>query len=294
MFSKQAKNKGLTHTMMFILKGLFAIAIIGLLYWLFLDTILQMHVAINENTNERHAIQLANVLISSEKLAYEGEVTCIGTSYPCNHYTTSSSCVNANCGWVAQDQSCYGTPHTCGNYIYSSSCTDAGCTPVYKSDGKIMRGILDVEKLDEVFARSGFFTLIPIKDIGIGYPNSLTLVRIIDLEKCNSFDICDGWIGYLSGPITLQGLSIVNFGECVSEHARADIWTIFKFFVAGPVLAWWHPLDLANCAENNIPSSFKLLFTNSQITSEGFPIVIKYPNGDMHLGRIYVLLGEFS
>jgi hypothetical protein len=219
--------------MMFILKGLFAIAIIGLLYWLFLDTILQMHVAINENTNERHAIQLANVLISSEKLAYE-------------------------------------------------------------NDGKMMRGILDVDKLDEIFVISGSLNLVSIKDIGIGYPNSLTLVRIIDLEKCNSFDICDGWIGYLSGPITLQGLSIVNFGDCVSEHAKADVGSLFRGLFTGPALAWWNPLDLANCAENNLPSSFKLLFTDSQITSEGFPIVIKYPNGDMHLGRIYVLLGEFS
>ena len=232
MFSKQAKNKGLTHTMMFILKGLFAIAIIGLLYWLFLDTILQMHVAINENTNERHAINLANVLISSEKLAYE-------------------------------------------------------------NDRKMMRGILDVDKLDEIFVRSGSFTLIPIKDIGIGYPNSLTLVRIIDLEKCNSFDICDGWIGYLSGPITLQGLSIVKFGECLSEHAKANVESLFRGILTGPALAWWHPLDLQNCVQNNIPSSFSSIFSNSQITSEGFPIVIKYPNGDMHLGRIYVLLGEF-
>jgi len=291
MISEQAKNKGLVHTMMFILKGLFAIAIIGLLYWLFISTILQMHVAINENTNERHAINLANVLISSEKLAYEGEVTCIGTSYPCNHYTTSSSCVSANCGWIAQDQSCYGTPYTCDNYLYSSSCTDAGCTPV---NGKVMRGILDVGKLDEIFVRSGSLNLISIKDIGIGYPNSFTLVRIIDLEKCNSFDICDGWIGYLSGPITLQGLSIAKFGECLSEHASADVESFFRLQLTGPALAWWNPLDLKNCAQNNIPSSFSSIFSNSQITSEGFPIVIKYPNGDMHLGRIYVLLGEFS
>jgi type II secretory pathway pseudopilin PulG len=294
MFSKQAKSKGLTITMGVILKSLFAIAIIGLLLWLLMSMVLRMHEAINENTNERNAINLANVLISSDKLAYEKGGTCIGVPYSCDHYTDTSSCVNANCGWVPQDQSCYGTPKDCGSYKESTSCTDAGCTSVKESDGKLMRGVLDAEKLDETFVRSGSLNLVSIKDIGIGYPNSFTLVRIVDLEKCDSSDVCDGWIGYLTGPMTLQGLSVIDFGNCVSEHAQTNLESLFKNPLSAPSAALGELLDVKDCAQNNIPSSFSSIFSDSKITSEGFPIVIKYPNGDLHLGRIYVLLGEFT
>jgi hypothetical protein len=221
MFSKQKKSKGLTLVLSAILGGLFAIAIMGLLYWLFLTRILEMHVAIDENTNERHAINLANVLISSEKIVYEKE-------------------------------------------------------------GKIMRGILDVEKLNSVQPN----------DIGIGYSNSISVVRIVDLEKCSSPNNCEGWIFFLSGPVSLEGLSLTNFYACLSEHVKLDIRLVFRGIIFG-WLGLWQPLDLKNCAQNTAPSTLSSFFSKSQISSEGLPILIRYPTGELHAGRILVAVGEW-
>jgi hypothetical protein len=148
MNSKQKKkNKGITITLSLILGGLFAIGLMGLIYWIFISRILEVHVAIDEYTNERHAINLANLLLSSEKIVYEKE-------------------------------------------------------------GKLMRGILDSEKLDNVFSKENSFSVANPIDIGIGYPNSITIVRIIDLEACDNSGNCKGWAATLAGPTSLEELSI--------------------------------------------------------------------------------------
>jgi hypothetical protein len=233
MISKQKKkNKGIAITMSLILGGLFAIGLMGLIYWIFISRILEVHVAIDEYTNERHAINLANLLLSSEKIVYEKE-------------------------------------------------------------GKLMRGILDSEKLDNVFSRENFFSINNPVDIGIGYPNSITIVRIIDLESCSTSGDCKGWAAVLSGPISLEGLSIAKFTNCLSENVKLDVGSIFRFVVGGMPMALWQPWDLKNCVQNTVPSSVKSFFTNSEISSEGFPVLIKYPNGDFHLGRMSVAVGEF-
>jgi hypothetical protein len=236
MISKQRRNKGISITLSFILGALFAIGIIGLLYWLLLSRILEIHIAINENTNERHAINLANVLISSEKIAYEKE-------------------------------------------------------------GVIMRDVLDKEKLDKVFVKKSEFlsdikAFAQPKDIGIGYPNSINIVRIIDLEKCSLND-CEGWIAFLSGPVSLKGLSISKFASCLSEHVKLDAGLVFRWIVGGTVIGLWQPYDLKNCVQNTIPSSLKSLFSKSKISSEGLPVLIRYPNGELHFGRISVAVGEW-
>jgi hypothetical protein len=233
MISKQKKkNKGIAITLSLILGGLFAIGLMGLIYWIFISRILEVHVAIDEYTNERHAINLANLLLSSEKIVYEKE-------------------------------------------------------------GKLMRGILDSEKLDNVFSRENFFSINNPVDIGIGYPNSITIVRIIDLESCSASGDCKGWAAVLSGPISLEGLSIAKFTNCLSENVKLDVGSIFRFVVGGMPMTLWQPWDLKNCVQNTVPSSVKSFFTNSEISSEGFPVLIKYPNGDFHLGRMSVAVGEF-
>jgi hypothetical protein len=233
MNSKQKKkNKGITITLSLILGGLFAIGLMGLIYWIFISRILEVHVAIDEYTNERHAINLANLLLSSEKIVYEKE-------------------------------------------------------------GKLMRGILDSEKLDNTFSRESSFSVVNPIDIGIGYPNSITLVRIIDLEACDNSGNCKGWAAVLAGPTSLEGLSIVKFVNCLSEHVKLDVGSIFRWTFGGMIMTLWQPWDLKNCVQNTIPPSVKSFFTNSEISSEGFPILIKYPNGELHLGRMAVAIGEF-
>jgi hypothetical protein len=233
MSSRQKKkSKGLIISLSLILGSLFVIAVIGLIFWIFVSRILEVHVAVDEYTNERHAINLANLLLSSEKIVYEKE-------------------------------------------------------------GKLMRGILDAEKLDKIFSREDSFSVANPIDIGIGYPNSITIVRILDLESCSASGDCKGWAAVLAGPTSLEGLSITKFVNCLSEHVKLDVGSIFRWAVGGILMGLWQPWDLKNCAQNTIPASIKSLFTNSEISSEGFPVLIKYPNSDLHLGRMSVAVGEF-
>ena len=238
------QSKGISLTFSAVLEGLFLIGAVALLFWLFLSKILDIRVAIDEATTERHAINLANVLISSEKLAYKDE--------------------------------------------------------------KILRGVLDSSKLDNLFIKKNSFILNPLSymtkvaDIGIGYPNTLNQVVIIDLEKCGN-DNCDGWIGLLSGPISIEGLSIVKFTECMGQNIKIDVGSIFRGIVGGiiggPVGAFvgtlWQPWDLDKCIKNTIPPSIKGIFTGSPISSKGLPILIRYQDGTMHIGRIIVGVAEW-
>jgi hypothetical protein len=291
-------NKGIVLTISAVVEGLFFIGVISLLFWLFISQILEIHNSATEANTERHAINLANVLISSEKLAYGEGGTCNGVPYTCNHYTTSSTCVNANCGWVPQDQSCYGTPYDCGHYTSSSSCTDAGCTSVYEKEGKISRGILDSSKLDSIFTKNS--VSYEPKDIGMGYPNSLNLVKVVDLESCQD-TTCDMWMAVLSAPTTIEGLSVEKFTNCMSDTAKTDVGSVFRsiagYYLGGPIVSavasLWDPWDIEECVKNAVPENVKSFFTGSLISSEGLPILIRYPNGDLHVGRIVVGVGEW-
>lgn len=230
----QRKNKGLAITLNFILGALFAVGILGLILWLFISRILEIHVAVLEYTNERHTINLANALISHEKLAYE-------------------------------------------------------------NDGKIARGILDSEKIDKVFLKEEEFLFNPTvstkETIDLGYPNSVAIVRIIDLEDCSPNN-CRSWVLDLHGPISIQGLSLVKYFNCLQEHIKIDWGLIFRF-AFGKLLGFWQPQDLANCAVNNVPPSIKSFFTRQEMVYQGLPILIRYPDGTLHVGRILVVLSEF-
>lgn len=246
----QKKSKGIALTISAALESLFVLGIIAFIYWFFLSRILDIRVSVMEATAERHAINLANVLISSEKLAY-------------------------------------------------------------KDNGKISRGILDASKLDNVFINKNDFladvrgSLQP-KDIGIGigYPNTLNLVEVIDLEKCKNYVTstrppttvteCDGWIASLSGPVTLQDLSIPKFLDCLEQNKKIDVGSIFRGFIGGIPGVFWQPWDIGKCAQNTIPSNIKSIFTGTPISSKGLPIVIRYPDGSLHSGRMVVAVGEWT
>lgn len=240
-----SRSKGLELVVSSIFIALIAIGIIGLLYWLFLSHILDIHVIMDESTVERHSINLANVLISSEKLAYT-------------------------------------------------------------SDDKIERGVLDVEKLDNLFVRKSDFLsnvkyhAIP-KDIGIGYPNSLAIVEVLDLEKCDSSGNCEGWIVMLKGPVTITGLKVVDFTQCLAENINLDIGSIFRWFFGflrggvstGIRYALWQPWDVEKCVKNTIPASVKGIFTKNPMGFKGFPVLIRYRDGSVHVGRLIVGVSEW-
>jgi len=233
MLSRQQKNKGITFTLTSIIEGFLVILVVALLLWFSFNKIVEIHVTVEENLNERHSIILANALISNEKIAYI-------------------------------------------------------------KDGKILRGVLDAEKLDKLFIKksdllSDVKLLTNDVDLGISYPNSIIIVLVLDLEKCDNND-CDGWIVRLKSPLSLSGISLINFMDCLNSNIKVDVGTIFRFFLTTGGL--WQPWDIDKCVKNNIPPSFKSLFNKNRITSQGFPILIKY-NDTIHVGRVFVGLGEF-
>jgi hypothetical protein len=232
MSSKQ--SKGLTLTAFSILASLFSIGIIALLAYIFLSRYLEVHLFVNEVTVERNSINLANVLISHEDLAYV-------------------------------------------------------------KDGVIQRGVLDAEKLEHLDPRM----------LNIGYPNSLMIVKILDLEKCKAQESelnCDGWFFALNGPVSIQGLSVVKFADCLFNNIDDDFWgKSFRFYLGhilggpliGTIASLWQPHDLVKCVHNTIPSGVVGVFNTNPMIFRGLPILIRYDNGDLHVGRIIVGVVEF-
>lgn len=233
MLLRRQKNRGIVFTLTSIIEGFLIILVVAFLLWFFLNKIMEIHVSVEENLNERHSIILANALISNEKIAYI-------------------------------------------------------------KDGKILRGVLDAEKLDKLFIKKSDFLsytklLTNDVDLGISYPNSIIIVLVLDLEKCEDND-CDGWIVRLKSPLSLPGISLINFMECLNSNIKVDVGIIFRFFLSPGGL--WQPWDIDKCIKNNIPPSFKSFFNKNRITSQGFPILIKYKDS-IHAGRVFIGLGEF-
>ncbi|MFH7880532.1 MAG: hypothetical protein QXI09_00795 [Candidatus Aenigmatarchaeota archaeon] len=168
----------------------------------------------------------------------------------------------------------------------------------------IWRGILDAEKLDKIFLNTTEIThidrlvkiLITPIDIGVTYPNSLIIIRIIDLETCED-NKCFGWLGRIYSPISIDGLFFSKFIECIVENIKLDFGTVIRVItnIGNPVSAVFNlvqPYDWEKCIENTMPSNSQLLFSKSFISSEGFPVLIYYNNGTTHVGRLSVLIGE--
>lgn len=233
----QKKSKGMAGTLDAALQALFAIGVIALFVWIFISVILDIITSMAESATERHAMNLANVLISSEKLAYE-------------------------------------------------------------KDGKISRGILDSTKLDENFikksdALADFKLFFEPRNIGIGYPNTLNMVLVIDEEKCQDSE-CDGWSASLWGPVSLEGLSISKFSTCLEESKSKDVASmVFRGLISGAVGDIWLPFDVEKCNKQTMPEGIKSFFTETPVSSKGFPIIIRYPDGELHAGRIIVGVGEW-
>jgi hypothetical protein len=266
MHSQRKKSsKGLALTISAILEGLFLIGGIAFIYWLILNIFLQVRISIGQAQTERYGLNLANVLISSEYLAYV-------------------------------------------------------------EDGKISRGLIDSRKIDSFASKKGGTLDVNSseymhglrdnwKQLDIGYANTVSLVNIIDLESCDTEKNCTIWSTSLIGPTDYLE-NAKQFLGCLVESFDNDIsgWTrrtagcaggaIIGGIVGGPIgaavgcgigflVTLWNPRDIGNCFQQSMPEYLKNLFyTGSPISYEGLPVIIRYPNGALHAGRINV--GVFS
>jgi hypothetical protein len=275
LLPQKRRSKGITLTISAVLGGLFFIGIVALGYWFILSRILDIHVTTLSSDNERHAINLANVLLSYENLAYV-------------------------------------------------------------KDGKIQRGVLEVEKLDKFaskkgstydFNKSEFVSgmLENYKEIGFGYPNSLSVVTVVDLDSCKQDEGCTTWVTTLVGPISVEGLSINDFVRCLGENFKNDPqdWSrrvgwcgtlgtgggMIGAAIGGPLgaaiggaigcgigflVSLWDWGDLSKCGINSMPESLKYFFASGKFAAaQGLPTLIRYPDGTMHAGRIIVSVVEW-
>jgi hypothetical protein len=275
LLAQKRRSKGITLTISAVLEGLFFIGIVALGYWFILSRILDIHVTTLSSDNERHAINLANVLLSYENLAYV-------------------------------------------------------------KDGKIQRGVLEAEKLDNFASKKGstydfnkteFISgmLENYKEIEFGYPNSFNVVTVVDLDSCKPDEGCTTWVTTLVGPTSVEGLSVNDFIRCLKENFKNDPqdWARraggcgagavtgggIGFLVGGPLGAaiggaigcgigflatLWDWGDVNKCGINSMPESLKYFFASGKFAAaQGLPTLIRYPDGSMHAGRIIVSVVEW-
>jgi len=238
-------NKGLILTTTTIIVSLVAIGVIALLTYLFLSKYLDVNVFVKSLTSDRHAMNLVNILISNENLAYI-------------------------------------------------------------KDGIIQRGVLDATKIDNVDPRM----------LGIGYPNTLSIVEVIDVEDCknqiqaatsvggvSNKPTCKAWIFVLSSPISIPSLSITSLVKCLGENINAGNWEeLFRYTggqtpdgsIGGLEATVWQPLDIEKCMASTTPLGQPSFFSSSAIVFRGLPTLIRYADGSIHIGRIIVGVGEWT
>jgi len=235
-------KKGIALTMQTVLVGLFIIGITALITFLVISRFLKLHVAVEEGDVERRTMNIANVLLSYEGLAYVDE------------------------------------------------------------EGMLHRGIFDKEKLDNVTTfiqttDSAAYAVTILKEVrlalsegekewSIGYPNSVVFFLVIDGNKA--------WVGSFRGPLDKKAFSYLGkFLECLEKNVDIHA-AIFGHFP-------WYLEDLWKCWENTLGELVKketektgrfLGFSKNPSTDEGFPVLIRYPNGNVHVGRLLVGVWE--
>jgi len=136
-------------------------------------------------------------------------------------------------------------------------------------------GVLAEEKINSIFSPFPF-NLIP-KKIGMGYPNTIALVGIVDEEACNAGN-CIGWFGIFSEE-DLSTSQFLNFLSCLQSSISSRLSQLSPDFFLQIFQ------DIYSCAKNNL---YLRGLTVATVSSKGLPIVIKYKDGKMHVGRIFV------
>ena len=208
-------------------------------------------------------------------------VGCEGTTTPCEQ----------------RDKDSCGTPET------------TGCVGVIRSSGGfvgIHRGIFDKTKLDQLatylehpdtstYSSTLINAVKNARELDIGYPNSYVTFAVVDLETCS--DTCNGWVGAFKGPFSIDATYAGRFIDCLINNVDLSVGSIFRGAATHGLLTLWQPWDLAKCWQNTLSQFTEKIFfgyTSNPSISSGFPVLIKYPNGDLHVGRLYVGVWQWA
>lgn len=158
-----------------------------------------------------------------------------------------------------------------------------------EKDNKLVYGIVSDRKLKEVIDTTSL--RIDFQKLKLGYPNYFHVVRVMDLEDCDSSNVCKSWVGtglYLT-EASPEASYLADLIRCFIENFKLDIGAILRFIATKfNIAALWHRNDIEKCIkESGIPENLFLPFSKSEVISKGLPILIYYEERDiMHIGRI--------
>jgi hypothetical protein len=204
---------------------------------------------------------------------------------------------------------------------------------VYEKDGIRYRGVLDSRKLDKIFIKStngadeDFIrqtinpsNLITLEKLDLSYPNSISWIYIIDIDRCNERE-CLVWGGVtvsLTKDILFDN-PVTNFAKCsfgvitsnvpkgcgagAAGGAVAGKWLFGVGAIVGAavgcavgsVISFVLSADkIFNCFEQSGEPIRNFFQTGSPIGKRGLPVNIIYEDGSIHKGRVIVAILEWT
>jgi hypothetical protein len=230
------------------------IGVAAFFYWFNFARFFQLHVFVSENEVERRSINMANVLLSYEEFL------------PNDHHFRG---------------------------IFNKTSLDELATYLEKPD-------------TTTYANAIIDSIQNARETNIGYPNSYIIFSVVDLETCDGNN-CNGWVGAFKGPISLQAAYVTRFLDCLANNIDTEdpIGSIFRGLATSitvgrlfPPLTvaatLWQPWDIKKCWDNTIGELGQELgyiffgYTSVPTISKGYPVIILYPNGEEHIGRLSV------
>jgi hypothetical protein len=223
------------------------------LFWILASQFIRLHVIVQENLAERQATNLANVILSHEAFASSSEREFENHLLFDGQKISSVSFPKINRGMM--------------------------------NSTKLDKISYKVNKEDEMIRATLSAVSNPITDLDIGYPNSIAIFAVVDLEDCKD-GFCKGWIGSIQGPITLEGLTIAKFVGCLKTNVKPELGLVFRVLTYG-ILGLWYPDDLVKCSVQSFGEGYLFVFSKAGSNFRGIPVLIDYGD-EYHIGRLFV------
>jgi hypothetical protein len=308
-------SKGIVTCVKVAILILFTIGVIAVLYKFGILRFVEFHIIVEENEVERRTINMANVLLSYDGLLPPLPKTkyfvCSGSATECNLIKTQEECKKqVGCAWCPI-RGCIGTTKPCSERDESDCGTPdtTGCSGTWEiSSGEYyIRGIFDASKLNKMaiylsqpdtkdFASALIQAVTSAKELSIGYPNTYTIFVVVDLSKCSP-EKCDGWVGAIKGPFSIDATYAKNFIDCLANHVDTNVGSVFKATIPYfGIFTLWQPWDLMKCGNIAMSGLKGIFFGYSTIPtiSTGYPVLIRYSDNSLHIGRLYVGVWQWA
>jgi hypothetical protein len=267
---RKRQGKGAIFTISSVLEALFSVGILGIGFWFFLTKIVDIHVATLTADNERHAMNLANVLLSYEGLVYEKDGKLQRGVLDVRKldsfaYGGRSQQLEPNSSLVKDafrnyKKITFSYPNTISYITITDleNCTEQEGCKVW------VAAAVGPVNFDENFVKKFIDCLVEHLE--------LTSVQAWSrrLEGC----------GVGAGFGAAIGSIVPGIGTGLGAAIGCGIGLLTSFF---------DPHDVSTCGVNSIPESVKYFFTSGSFAAaQGLPALIRLPDGTTHAGRIMV------